>query len=86
MSKIYNDAKTVTLKAVRSLYPGCLIEAYFDDRETPFNYIVIEKPDAHATRWDIKVIPADVWKNPKPRFARASTLNTDRWTLIGEVA
>lgn len=88
MSTIYDNAKPVTLKAVRALYPGCRLEAYFEDTETPINYIVIERPDAHATHWDIQVIPEDAWKNPKaPRTRmRFYALNTDRWTLLGEAS
>lgn len=86
MSNLYDNAKPVTLKAVRSLYPGCRLEAYFTDSETPTNYIVVERPDAHATHWDIRVIPEDAWKNPKAlrEHSRFNTLNTDRWTLLGE--
>jgi hypothetical protein len=86
MSKLYDNAKTVTLKAVRALYPGCRIEAYFVDEETPTNYIVVERPDAHASVWDVKVVPEEAWKNPKARreYAHPSSLNTDRWTLLGE--
>lgn len=85
MSKIYDDAKPVTLKAVRALFPGCLLEAYFDDDETPEKYVVIERPDAHASHWDIKVIRADAWKNPRAKKTKVDDLNTDRWTLLGTV-
>lgn len=85
MSIIYDNAKPVTLKAVRNLYPGCLLETYFNDTETPFRYIVVERPDPHASHWDIRVIPEDAWLNPKAKKAKIDTLNTDRWTLLGAV-
>lgn len=86
MSKIYDNAKPVTLEAVRDLYPGCLIEAYFDDSEKPVNYIVVERPDPHASHWDIKVIREDAWLHALRRESfKVRNLNTDRWTKLGIV-
>lgn len=80
----YDNTKPVTVKAARALYPGCLLEAYFNDCAEPIKYIVVERPDAHAGVWDIKVIPEEAWLNTKRgRHLKVNTLNTDRWTLIG---
>ena len=85
VSDRYYYAKRATLKEVRALYPGCVLEAYFIDSEEPERVLVLSRPDAHADHWDINVIYESAWHSKKRQHVNTPRmLNTDKWTLLGE--
>lgn len=85
VSAAYANAKRATVKMARALYPGCVIEAYFSDSETPERCLVVERPDAHAGIYDVKVLQESSWHSKKRDYTNTPRcLNTDKWILLGE--
>lgn len=85
VSEVYQKAKRATVKMARALYPGCVIEAYFSDSETPERCLVVGRPDAHAGIYDIKVLKESSWNSKARNHTNTPRyLNTDKWILLGE--
>lgn len=84
MSKIYDEAKTATLKEVRALKVGDIIKAFYTDSEEPSLHVVV-------TQWgnlrsgrhhDIDTIPVGGMGMRSQNWNGARGLNTDKWVRV----
>lgn len=80
MSKLYDNAKRATLKEVRSLKIGDIIECYYIDSNIPQKEMVVQATysSKEGDYTDITTIPE--YAIGKRYYAR--TLNTDKFKLI----
>lgn len=82
ISALYASAKKATVKVARALKVGDVIEAYYIDSETPTRHVVLQRPDAIASVYDVRVLSETAWGSSDRKFG-PEFLNTDKWKLIG---
>lgn len=84
MSKIYDDAKTVTLKQIRALKVGDLIKAFYTDTEEPVLHLVTSQWGNSKTGVlrDIDTVPLSAFGHRSSDVRGCRSLNTDKWVRV----
>jgi len=85
MGKLYDSAKAATLKEIRALKTGDVLECYYQYGEAPVLEVITCTLGTSKTRteYDLVTTPLDVFCNGKK--ASRSLLITHRFKKVGRV-
>ena len=88
MSKIYDDAKEVTLKQIRELKVGDIIKAFYTDTEEPVLHFVTSQWGNSKTGVlrDIDTVPLSAFGQRSSDVRGCRSLNTDKWVRVAHGA